>query len=463
MMSLIEKYIKGIRFLLPSPFSIAILLTLFTFILAFFWPKNIYIEDLNWIDKFSQILKSWNDGLWNVQGMAFAVQMMLMLLLGHVLALSKSVDAAINKLLPFCTNNAKSALIVTFFTLIVSWFNWGLGLIFGAIFCKKIMDYASQISIGLNHGLIGAAGYSGLMIWHGGISGSSLVKISEVGHLKDLAPEIVKSSVPLLIGFSKTVFSNMNIAVTCSLLVTLPITMYFLGKKTKVVIPNKTKEIKYEDKKFNLIGFEKFDQSKLAGTIIGLFIIIFCGYLAISHPLTKSFQFINPNYLNLTLLGLALVFHRTISSFLRATEKAIVGTVGILIQFPLYFGIMGVVSDTGIINDLATYFQSISSNYTYPIFTFLSAGLVNFLVPSGGGQWYIQGPLIIQSAIEMGIPLSKSIMAMAYGDQLTNMMQPFWALPLLGITGLKAKDILPYTLIMMLVGLVVFSLGLLIF
>ena len=255
----------------------------------------------------------------------------------------------------------------------------------------------------------------------------------------------------------------MNIAVTCSLLVTLPITMYFLGKKTKVVIPNKTKEIKYEDKKFNLIGFEKFDQSKLAGTIIGLFIIIFCGYLAISHPLTKSFQFINPNYLNLTLFGLALVFHRTISSFLRATEKAIVGTVGILIQFPLYFGIMGVVSDTGIINDLATYFQSISSNYTYPIFTFLSAGLVNFLVPSGGGQWYIQGPLIIQSAIEMGIPLSKSIMAMAYGDQLTNMMQPFWALPLLGITGLKAKDILPYTLIMMLVGLVVFSLGLLIF
>ena len=463
MMSLIEKYIKGIRFLLPSPFSIAILLTLFTFILAFFWPMNIYIEDLNWVDKFTQILISWNDGLWNVQGMAFAVQMMLMLLLGHVLALSKSVDAAINKLLPFCTNNAKSALIVTFFTLIVSWFNWGLGLIFGAIFCKKIMDYASQISIGLNHGLIGAAGYSGLMIWHGGISGSSLVKISEVGHLKDLAPEIVKSSVPLLIGFSKTVFSNMNIAVTCSLLVTLPVTMYFLGKKTKVVIPNKTKEIKNEDKKFNLIGIEKFDQSKLAGTIIGLFIIIFCGYLAISHPLTKSFQFINPNYLNLTLLGLALVFHRTISSFLRATEKAIVGTVGILIQFPLYFGIMGVVSDTGIINDLATYFQSISSNYTYPIFTFLSAGLVNFLVPSGGGQWYIQGPLIIQSAIEMGIPLSKSIMAMAYGDQLTNMMQPFWALPLLGITGLKAKDILPYTLIMMLVGLVVFSLGLLIF
>jgi len=462
-MSLIEKYIKGIRFLLPSPFSIALLLTLFTIFLALVWPDHSFSKNQNWLNKIVNILNSWNNGLWNVKGLAFAIQMMLMLLLGHVLALSNPVNAAINQLIPFCSNNARSALIITFFTLIVSWFNWGLGLVFGAIFCKKIMDYAAKSSIGLNHGLIGACGYSGLMIWHGGISGSSLVKISERGHLTDLAPESVKSNVPELIDFSNTVFSNMNIVVTCSLLVALPITMYVLGKKTKVVVPNVKTTTEKDIQKNNLIGLEKLDHSKFIGLFVGFFILFFCVYLAISHPYKSSFQFINPNYLNLTLLGLALVFHRTISSFLRATEKAIVGTVGILIQFPLYFGIMGVVSDTGIINDLATFFQSISSNYTYPIFTFLSAGLVNFLVPSGGGQWYIQGPLIIQSAIEMGIPLSKSIMAMAYGDQLTNMMQPFWALPLLGITGLKAKDILPYTLIMMLVGFVIFSLGLLIF
>ena len=98
-------------------------------------------------------------------------------------------------------------------------------------------------------------------------------------------------------------------------------------------------------------------------------------------------------------------------------------------------------------------------NLLIPIYTFFSAGLINFFVPSGGGQWYIQGPLIIQSALEMGIPLHKSIMALAYGDQITNMMQPFWALPLLGITGLKAKDILPYTFLLMLVGIGVFLFG----
>jgi short-chain fatty acids transporter len=462
-MSLIEKYIKGIRFLLPSPFSIALLLTFFTIFLALIWPSHSLSENQNWLDKFVNILNSWNNGLWNVKGLAFAIQMMLMLLLGHVLALTSPVNATINQLIPFCSNNARSAFIITFFTLIVSWFNWGLGLVFGAIFCKKIMDYAAKSSIGLNHGLIGACGYSGLMIWHGGISGSSLLKISEKGHLTDLAPESVKSNVPELIDFSKTVFSNMNIFVTCSLLVALPITMYVLGKKTKVVVPNVNKLTEKEHQKSSLVGFEKFDHSKFVGLVVGFFILLFCGYLAISHPYTSSFQFINPNYLNLTLLGLALVFHGKIYAFLKAIEKAIGGTAGILIQFPLYFGIMGIASETGIISDLAAYFQSISTNYTYPIFTFISAGMVNFFVPSGGGQWYIQGPLIIQSAVEMGVPLNKSIMAMAYGDQLTNMMQPFWALPLLGITGLKAKDILPYTLIMMVVGFIIFTLGLLIF
>ena len=378
-MSLIEKYIKGIRFLLPTPFSIALLLTLFTIFLALLWPSENISENQNWLDKFTNILNSWNDGLWNVKGLAFAIQMMLMLLFGHVLALSSPVDFAINQLLPFCSNNARSALIITFFTLFVSWFNWGLGLVFGAVFCKKIMDYAAKSSVGLNHGLIGACGYSGLMIWHGGISGSSLIKISERGHLIDLAPESVKNDVPEFIDFSKTIFSNMNIAVTFSLLYALPITMYLLGKISKVIVPNEKMITEINHQKSTLIGLEKFDHSKFVGLVIGFFILLFSGYLAINHPYTRSFQFINPNYLNLTLLGLALVFHGKIYAFLNAIEKAIGGTAGILIQFPLYFGIIGIVSETGIINDLSAYFQTISTNYNYPIFTFISAGVVNFL------------------------------------------------------------------------------------
>ena len=144
-------------------------------------------------------------------------------------------------------------------------------------------------------------------------------------------------------------------------------------------------------------------------------------------------------------------------------EQAIRGVGGILIQFPLYFGIMGIMSSSGMINDIASFFIVISNETTYPIYTLLSAGLVNLFVPSGGGQWYVQGPIVIQTAIEMGISIPKSIMALAYGDQLTNMLQPFWALPLLGLTGLKAKEILPYTLILMLCGLFIFTIALILF
>jgi short-chain fatty acids transporter len=156
------------------------------------------------------------------------------------------------------------------------------------------------------------------------------------------------------------------------------------------------------------------------------------------------------------LFGACILLHGRFSSFLKAIDEAIGGAAGILIQFPLYFGIMGLMKYSGLVEVFSNFFIAHSNATTYPLFTFLSAGIVNIFVPSGGGQWAVQGPIIVKAATSMGIDLPKSILAMAYGDQLTNMLQPFWALPLLGITGLKAKEILPYTLLMMLVGAVIF-------
>jgi short-chain fatty acids transporter len=124
---------------------------------------------------------------------------------------------------------------------------------------------------------------------------------------------------------------------------------------------------------------------------------------------------------------------------------------------------MGIMKESGLVLQLAQYFTSISNETTFPLFTFISAAIVNIFVPSGGGQWAVQGPIIIQSVLDLKISLSKSILALAYGDQLTNMLQPFWALPLLGITGLKAKQILPFTFILFIAGLVIFSICLLLF
>ena len=169
---------------------------------------------------------------------------------------------------------------------------------------------------------------------------------------------------------------------------------------------------------------------------------------------------ITPNLLNFFMFGLALLLHGNFRSFLNALEEAIKGASGILIQFPLYFGIMGIMRDSGMIVQISDFFVSIATPVTMPIYTFFSAGLVNLFVPSGGGQWAVQGPIVVESALQLGVPLPKAIMALSYGDQITNMLQPFWALPLLGITRLKAREILPFTFLMMLVGVVVFLLGL---
>ena len=163
------------------------------------------------------------------------------------------------------------------------------------------------------------------------------------------------------------------------------------------------------------------------------------------------------------LLALGLLLHGDFYHFTKAISSAIGGAYGILIQFPLYFGIMGLMKDSGMVSIISDFFVSISNDTTFPIFTFISAVIVNIFVPSGGGQWAIQGPIILEAASILKVSYSKSIMALAYGDQITNMLQPFWALPLLGITKLKANDILPYTLYLFMIGLIIFIGGLLIF
>ncbi len=441
----LEKILKGV---LPAPFTIAVILTLFTLLLALLITEQESAEDYHII----QLLSYWEKGIWDPPLLVFAMQMMLMLVLGHVLALTKPINSIIEKATKFCTNTANSAAIITFSALLVALFNWGLGLIFGAIFARKVGEHASRKGIKLNYPLIGASGYSGLMVWHGGISGSAPIKIAEEGHF--LAEKIG------VISQAETIFSNMNIGISIILLITLPTLMYFIGKRnngTKISLntDNPQQEITSN-------GAERIDHSKLIAYLFGSLILGFAFYKAFILPNDISLSIITPNYINLVLLGLAIIMHKNFYHFLRGVDNAISGASGILIQFPLYFGIMGIMNHSGMVQIMSDFFVSISTENTFPIFTFISAGIVNIFVPSGGGQWAVQGPIIVEAATQLDVSIPKSIMALAYGDQLTNMLQPFWALPLLGITGLRAKEILPYTLILLVAGTIIFISGLLI-
>ena len=411
-----------------------------------------------------QLMDHWYDGLWSAGLMKFGFQMMLMLLLGHVLALSKPIDSLLNKITPICRSTAQAALYVTLFTVLVSLFNWGLGLIFGAVFARKVGEFAVRSNIKINYALVGAAGYSGMMVWHGGISGSSLAVVSEEGHFSKIVQnQEVLAELPDTIPFTETVFSAMNISVSMALIILLPLSMYLIGKKVKPSIIRLSKPHIEIEEETELIGAEKLDHSRLFTSLLGLGFISFAIYRAYTHPDFSELKFLKPDFINFSLLGLVFLFHKSIHKVLEAVGDAIAGVSGILLQFPLYFGIMGIMNNSGLIGGISDFFSTHSNETTYPILTFFSSGVVNVFVPSGGGQWMVQGPIILETAINMGLSVPKSIMALAYGDQLTNMMQPFWALPLLGITGLKAREILPYTLFLMLVGAVIFIAGLLLF
>jgi short-chain fatty acids transporter len=444
-----EAYAVWFKRLLPSPFSIALILTVLTVVLSLFVSEKSLVE--------TSI--AWQKGLWQPNLLAFAFQMMLMLVLGHALALSSFFTRLVDRLSARVKTNAQAAITITFTTLIVAFFNWGLALIYGAIITRKIGESLSKRQIAFNYPLLGACGYVGLMVWHGGLSGSALTKVAEKGHIVEISGN---EKLPEFISYADTVFSGLNTFTFLFVVVLVSGYAWYLAKRVKTKKTN-IEELAVEpvqSKQFE--GAERIDHSSVVSKSIGavfVLVAVLVGVLYAGHTL----GFINPDYINFSLLGLGLLLHKNFNAFTNAVENAIVGSTGILIQFPLYFGILALMQSSGLITIVSDWFIANATATTLPIYTFFSAGLVNIFVPSGGGQWAIQGPIILEAAQQLNVPLNKAVLALAYGDQITNMLQPFWALPLLGNTGLKAQQILPYTLLFMVIGSVVFITGLLIF
>jgi short-chain fatty acids transporter len=417
-------------------------------LLAFFFTGNTGFSGA------VNILDHWQSGMWDPSLLVFAVQMMLILVLGHVLVLSGPAAKLTSKLTSFVNSNSSAVLTVSISTMVVAFFNWGLGLIFGAIMARKIAEVAVEKNFKINYPLIGAAGYVGLMVWHGGMSGSAPLKAAEAGHLKQLFetdPDIT-NRLPEFVSTGSTVFSSWNLIIFGILLLVVPLVLFVVSRFTTV---KQVKLPKHKEGKkiLQISGAERLDHSPYLKLLFGLLLL---GAFFASYSDSLAAGNLTPNMLNFLMLSLCILLHRSFVSFLTALDEAIVGAGAILIQFPLYFGIMGIMRETGMVGDIASFFAGIATEVSLPVYTFFSAGLVNIFVPSGGGQWAIQGPIVIESALKLNIPLNKIIMAFAYGDQITNMLQPFWALPLLAITKLKAREILPYTLILMFVGSIIF-------
>ena len=198
---------------------------------------------------------------------------------------------------------------------------------------------------------------------------------------------------------------------------------------------------------------EKIEQSIIPSAIIVLAGIAYL-ILYFAH---NGFN-ITLNTVNFIFLILGIACHKTPIAYVKAITTATEGSAGIILQFPFYAGIMGMMvfklaeGGTGqsLASVISNFFVSIATEVTFPLFTFLSAGIVNFFVPSGGGQWAVQGPIMMPAGKALGVDPAITGMAIAWGDAWTNMIQPFWALPALGIAGLSARDIMGYCIITLL-------------
>lgn len=157
------------------------------------------------------------------------------------------------------------------------------------------------------------------------------------------------------------------------------------------------------------------------------------------------------NIVSWSFLGLGLLLSNSAIHYVKLVNKASVTVGPIILQYPFYAGIMGIMADTGLINVLAENISNIATKETLGFYSFLSGGLVNMFIPSGGGQWAVQGPVMIEAANYLNVEPYVVVLGVAYGDQWTNMIQPFWTIPLLAIAGLHMRQIMGYTFVIFLI------------
>jgi short-chain fatty acids transporter len=414
---------------MPDPYVLVIMLTFFVVGLALLLTPSTPV----------QILGFWGDGFWSL--LTFSMQMVFIVVTGHVMASSPFFKKLLGNIASVPKSPGQAIILVTLVALVACWINWGFGLIIGALLAKEV---AKKVD-GVDYRLLVASAYSGFIIWSGGLSSSIALTIATPDHFTEHLMGVVPTS--------ETLFSPLNLIIIFGLLILVPIINRLMlpSKEDAFLIDRSLLEdaeampaatVEYKD----MTPADRLENSKILSLLIGLLGLSFLGY----YIVTNGFS-INLNIVNFLFLIIGILLHKTPRLFLEAVTNSVKSATGIIIQFPFYAGLMGIVTASGLASVLSDAFITFSNENTFHMFTLWSAGLVNFFVPSGGGQWAVQAPIMLEAAKDLGVSLPKTAMAVAWGDAWTNMIQPFYALPALAIAGLKAKDIMGYGLIIMLI------------
>ena len=261
-----------------------------------------------------------------------------------------------------------------------------------------------------------------------------------------------------VISTSQTIFTFYNLAIVLALLIALPlVNRLMLPAEGERVVVDAAKLEEDEAHADDLRGTpsEALETTPWLSVIVGIGGLVYLiSYFAAGGGLEL-------NIVIFLFFMLGVLLHRTPRNYINSFVEAVRGSSGIILQFPFYAGILGMMDSSGLVNIIAGWFVAVSTAGTLPFWSFISGGVVNFFTPSGGGQWAVQGPIMIQASEQLGADLAKVSMGVAWGDAWSNMVQPFWLLPALGIAGFEARDVMGFCVMALLVSGVIITAGLL--
>lgn len=435
---------RGFGRFAPDPLVIAVAMTVVT-LLAGALALGGAPADL------ARALRLWSapGGLWGL--LAFTAQMSLMLVLGTALAAAPVVRRGLGGLARRARGPRQLVGLVAAASCTLCVVNWSMGLVAGAMFARTAGAEARRRGMRLHYPLLCAAGYAGMMVWHGGLSGTAPLKATTLADLTEvLGPDLAARVGP--IALSGSLFGGLNLAVTGGLWLLAPLVFMALtpagdDDPDPQLAPETGLNDHEQDDARADTTLDRVERSPGVAWALALPAAAAL-VLAVADA---GAAVVDLNAINLALWVLALALHGRPDRFLRACEAGARACAGILLLFPLYGGIMGVMKGTGLAAAIAGLFAA-ADPHVFTTLTFLSAGVLNLFVPSGGGQWAVQGPIALTAALEQGVMPTHTLLAIAYGDQWTNMLQPFWAVPLLAITGVRARDIIGFCTVWMLAG-----------
>jgi len=427
---------------LPDPFIFAVILTFIAFGLG------ISIAGQSSM----QMVINWYKGFWSL--LPFAMQMCLMVITPAALVAAPSVHKWVDAFADKPNNGKQAALYVALLSCISAMVHWGLSLIIAAIYAREVAKKLHAKGIKFSYGLLGAAAYLGQMVWHAGYSGSVQLLIATPGHF--LESEIG------IISITETIHTPMNLFVMFTTMIFPAIFIMKMAPKEEELEPLSPEMVAFlnhqEVEKVKMPDNPTVGDRLNHSVIVNLLICALGVTYIVYHFMTNGFD-LNLNIVNAIFLFLGMIMHKTVASYVKAISNSAKAVAGIILQFPFYAGIMGMIRHSGLVDIFAGAIVSISTVKTLPMWTFLTSSAVNLFVPSGGGQWAVQGPIAVKSAQMMGVDVIKVATAQAWGNCWSNMLQPFWAIALLGITGLKARDIIGYTCAVMLLSGVFYIVG----